>query len=374
MADDTLSTPEEKTVDNNSLNPADNAGVVAGANTAPPAAQALETNARPQPATSASAKTGSESNPESSGGELDENSLDSKPDNTSVESESSTPVKESRFKNIRQRFNIYLIILVTIVLMAVAIILIAYLQSHSSSKNNNIQSQNLTQASLQELANSDSSVGSNQYVLNVESNAIFAGQVIIRQSLEIAGNLQVGGTGAFNNITVAGTGQFSQATINNNLSVGGNGSIQGSVTIAKNLQVSSGGSFGGPLSAPQITTSNLQLNGNLVLQRHISVTGSIPSRIGGTALGNGGSVSIGGTDTAGSITINTGDTPPAGCFVTVTFSAPFDNTPHVLVTPIGFSAGALQYYVNRSTTSFSVCDASPSPANTSFGFDYFIVD
>lgn len=373
MADDPASTPEEKTVDNTSSNPPDNTGGAATGDNAPPD-QSSEASPTSESVTSDPAKAGDESSPKSDSTELDENTLDAKPDNTSVESESSTPVKQSRFKKISQRFNIYLIILVTIVLMAVAIILVAYLQSHQSPKNSNIQGQNLTQASLQQLANSDSTVGSSQYVLNVESNAIFAGQVIIRQSLEVAGNLQVGGTGAFNNISVAGTGQFSQATINNNLSVGGNSSVQGSATIAKSLQVSGGGSFGGPLSAPQITTSNLQLNGNLVLQHHVSISGPIPNRTGGAALGNGGSVSIGGTDTAGSISVDTGDSPPSGCFVTVTFSTPFDNTPHVLVTPIGFSAGGIEYYVTRSTTSFSVCDANTPPANASFGFDYFIVD
>lgn len=282
--------------------------------------------------------------------------------------------KKKPFRQLRQRLNIYLLLLGSVLLIAVAIILIAYLQSRKPSTTSSLKTQDLSQATLQQLANSDASVGSSQYVLNVKSSAIFAGQVIVKQNLQVAGNLQVGGTAAFNNISAAGTGQFSQATINNNLTVGGNSSVQGSATIAKSLQVSGGGTFGGALSAPQITTANLQLSGDLVLAHHITTSGPVPSRAGGPALGGGGSASVSGTDTAGSVSINTGSSPPAGCFVTISFGTHYDTTPHILVTPIGSSAGGLAYYVSRSTTNFSICDATAPPAGSSFGFDYFVIN
>lgn len=297
-----------------------------------------------------------------------------KDNNNTPEASPEKPKKSHNpLRHIRQSLNIYLILLGSILIIAVAVVLIAYKQSQHSSTNN-LKTQNLSQSTLNQLADSNSTVGSSQYVLNVESSAIFAGQVILRQSLEVAGNLQVGGTTALNNVTVAGLGQFGQATVNNNLTVGGNSTIQGSATVAKSLQVSGGGSFGGNLSVPQITTNTLDLNGNLILQHHLGISGSTPSRTTGTALGNGGSASISGTDAAGSVSINTGNSPPAGCFVTINFTTPYDSTPHVLITPIGSPAGTLNYYVTRSTTSFSICDASPPPAGSSFGFDYFIVD
>ena len=304
-------------------------------------------------------------------------SLESEAGSTDTNTEAPAPEEKKtnkRLKTIRERLNVYLVLLGAIVLMAVTVILIAYEQSQHSSASNTIKTQNLSQSSLNQLADSNSTVGSSQYVLNVESSAIFAGQVVMRQSLGVAGNLQVGGTAAFNNVSVAGTGQFGQATVSNNLTVGGSATVQGSTTIAKSLQVSGGGTFGGTLSAPQITTSTLQLNGNLVLQHHLVVGGPTPSRSAGPALGSGGSVSISGTDAAGSININTGSSPAAGCFVTINFSAAYNTTPHVLITPIGSAAGGLSYYVNRLTTSFSVCDASTPPAGSSFGFDYFVVD
>jgi len=284
------------------------------------------------------------------------------------------PKHNGQFERLRQRTNIYLLLFGGVILLAGIIILIAYLQDQHSVKTNRLQTQSLSQSTLQQLANSDATVGSNQSVLNVQSSAVFAGQVLIRQNLEIAGNLQIGGTLALSNLTVSGTSQFGQATVNQNLAVAGNTAIQGATTIAKSLQVNGSGTFSGPLSAPQITTSSLQLNGDLVLTHHISVGGSTPTRSDGTALGSGGSVSISGSDTAGSITINTGSSPAAGCFVSITFTTKYNATPHVLVTPVGAAAGGLSYYVTRSTANFSICDSTVPPTGSSFGFDYFILD
>ncbi len=281
--------------------------------------------------------------------------------------------KPGRFRRLRQRFNIYLLLFGFVLAVAIIIILVAYLESRQSTTGN-VPTQNLSQSTLQQLANSNATVGSNQSVLNVESSAVFAGQVLVRQNLEVAGNLQIGGTVALSNITVNGTSQFGQVNVNKNLAVAGDTAIQGAATISKSLQVSGSGTFSGTLSAPQVTTSTLQLNGDLVLTHHISAGGSTPSRSNGPALGSGGTSSVSGSDTAGSITINTGGSPAAGCFITVTFASAYGATPHVLVTPIGSAAAGLNYYVNRSTTSFSVCDASVPPAGSSFGFDYFIVD
>jgi cytoskeletal protein CcmA (bactofilin family) len=272
------------------------------------------------------------------------------------------------------RFNIYLLMFILVVVVGVTIVVVAYLDSKHGSGTSSISSQSLSQSTFSKLANSDSTVGNSGQVLTIQSSAIFAGKVLVRQDLEVAGNLQIGGTLALNDLSVAGTAQFSQVQINKNLSVAGNTSLQGAVTVAKSLQVSGSGSFSGPLSAPQLTTSSLQLNGDLTLTHHITTGGATPGRTNGGALGGGGTSSVSGSDTGGSITINTGGSPAAGCFLTVNFTSKYNATPHVLVTPIGSAAGGLAYYVDRSSTGFSVCDATPPPAGTSFGFDYFVVD
>lgn len=138
--------------------------------------------------------------------------------------------------------------------------------------------------------------------------------------------------------------------------------------------MSGNSTFDGRVSATQLTTNALQLNGDLILTSHLSVGGATPALSKGSALGSGGTASINGSDTAGSIAINTGNSPPAGCFATITFVKAFQNTPHVQVTPVGSAAGAIDYYINRSSTSLSICSASTPPAGQTFGYDYFIVE
>lgn len=296
------------------------------------------------------------------------------PGDASEPAPTATPPPGGLLARLRRRFNVYSLLFMLVLVVAAVVILVAFLQSRKSSTTNHFQTATLNQKTLDQLANGDVTVGSNQSVLNVQSSAVFAGQVLLRQSVQVAGNLQVGGTTALNGLTVAGASQFGQVTVNKNLAVAGDSAVQGGQTIAKSLQVSGGGSFGGPLSAPQLTTGSLQLNGDLVLTHHITAGGATPGHNNGSALGSGGSASLSGSDTAGSIAINTGGAPAAGCFISVNFTAHYNATPHVLVTPVGSAAGGLSYYINRSTTGFSVCDASAPPGGSSFGFDYFVLD
>lgn len=278
------------------------------------------------------------------------------------------------FKDKLRRFNLYLIIFLFIMVLAGAICAIAYFQSKQASTTSTLKTQALTQQTLQQVANSDATIGNAQQVLNVESSAVFAGKVLIRDGLEVAGALRIGGTVAVNDITVSGSASLGQVQVSKNFAVAGDSALQGSVTVAKSLQVNGSGTFSGPVSAPQITTSNFQLNGDLVLTHHITTGGGTPGRNNGPALGSGGSATVGGSDTGGTVTINTGSAPVAGCFITVTFTSKYSATPHILLTPVGSAGGVLDYYVNRDSGSFSICDATPPPAGSSFGFDYFVVD
>lgn len=273
-----------------------------------------------------------------------------------------------------RRFNLYFVLFLFILVIAGVIAAVAYFQSKAATTTSVLKAQTLTQQTLQQVANSDATIGNTQQVLNVESSAVFAGKVLIRDGLEIAGNLQIGGTVALSNITVSGPAAFGQVQINKNLAVAGNSALQGAVSIAKSLQVNGNGSFSGPVSAPQITTSGLQLNADLILTHHITTGGGTPNRSNGPALGTGGTASISGSDTGGTVSINTGSNTTAGCFTTISFTAKYNATPHVLLTPVGSSGGGLSYYVNRDTGSFSICVSSPAPSGSSFGFDYFVVD
>ena len=269
--------------------------------------------------------------------------------------------------------NIYLLLFILLLVIAAVIATVVYLSSKKAT-DNRVPTQSLSQDSLKQLATSDVTVGQPKQVLNVQSNAVFAGKVLVRDSLEVAGTIQVGGSLNVPGITVSGNSVFEQIQINKGLSVAGDTSIQGQLTTAKNLTVGGSGTFGGPVTAPQISTNTLQLNGNLSLTKHISAGGATPSRVNGDALGGGGTTAVSGSDIAGNINVNTGSGPVAGCFATVSFTTKYNSTPRVIVTPVGKDAGLVGFYTTRTTSGFSVCAAQAPPANASFGFDYFVVE
>jgi len=279
----------------------------------------------------------------------------------------------SLVKRLLGKINIYLLLFIVVMIVMGAVFAVAFLANHGT-KGINVKTQSLSSDTLKQLANSDVTVGQPKQVLNVQSNAVFAGKVLIRDSLEVAGTIQIGGILNVPGINVSGNGVLDQVQINKTLTVGGDTGVQGQLAVQKSLAVTGTGTFGGPITAPQISVNTFLLNGDLNLTHHITAGGATPGRSNGSALGSSGSASISGSDTAGSININTGSGASAGCFISVTFAQKFNATPHVLVTPIGAAAGAIGYYVNRSTTGFSVCAADTPPSGASFGFDYFILD
>jgi hypothetical protein len=295
-------------------------------------------------------------------------------DATDPNKKTKAPTKQSAgFKGFLRRFNVYLIMFLFVLVIAGIVIALTYFQSKKTT-NTTIKSTDLTTSVLNQLATSDATVGDAKQVLNVQANAIFAGKVLVRSSLETAGNLQVGGGTTLNTLSVTDLSSFGQVQVSKNLAVNGDTGIQGQLTVSKGLQVTGAGSFSGPLTAPQITTSTFQLNGNLVLTSHITAGGPLPSRTSGPAVGSGGTSSISGSDTAGTVNISTGSNTAPGCFITITFAQRYTDAPRVLITPIGAQAGDVNYYVTRTATAFSICDSSAAPTGASFGFDYFIVN
>ncbi|HSX24059.1 MAG TPA: hypothetical protein VLE74_03100 [Candidatus Saccharimonadales bacterium] len=272
-----------------------------------------------------------------------------------------------RLRSLLARINIYLLIFILIVLLALAIVFIAVRQSRKQNESPSVTTQSLSQDALNQLKTSDVTIGDPKQILNVGSNAIFAGTVLVRSNLEVAGQIKVGGSLSLPGITVAGISTLDQLQANSI-------SITGSATIQKGLNVTGNGTFGGTLSASSLNINTLQLSGDLQLNRHIDAGGSGPGKSDGSALGGGGTSSVSGSDTAGTVNINTGGSTSAGCFVTVTFAQKFNDTPHVVITPIGSTAANLQYYVNRSGASFSICSANAAPATSSFSFDYIVID
>ena len=279
------------------------------------------------------------------------------------------------FKRVFRKVNPYLIGFILILVIAGAIALVTYFNSQKPPVTPDVASQQLSEDALKQLANSDASVGASSQTLTIQGNAIITGQTLARGNLNVAGNLQSGGSLQAPNLTISGTSNLGTAQINT-LQVANTVAIQGTTTL-RDLNVSGTTSFSGTVTASQITVTRLILSGNAVLQvpNHISFTGPAPTRtINNAVAGNGGTVSISGSDTAGTININTGSGTVAGCFTKITFQQAFAGQPRVVISPVGIAAGQTEYYVDRNNTSFSLCTANAAPVNQTFGFDYFITN
>ena len=283
--------------------------------------------------------------------------------------------KVSPIKKFFRKVNVYFLIFVLIVVVAGVIAVVNYLNSQKAPEEPNIATQSLTQDALKQLANTDATVGSASQTLNIQGNAIIAGQTLTRGNLNVAGNFQSGGPITAPSITTSGAANLGTIQTNN-LQVATDVAIQGKTTV-RDLNVAGTTSFSGAVTASEITVSQLILSGNAVLRipNHISFTGPSPGRsINAGVLGSGGSASINGSDTTGTVNINTGGSPQPGCFVQITFAQKFSNQPHVLVSPVGAGAGQLQYYVDRNQSGFSICTNNAAPANHAFAFDYFVTN
>lgn len=281
--------------------------------------------------------------------------------------------KTSLVQLIMGKFNIYLLLFILIVVLSVGLIFVGLQRDKKANTPATTDTTPLTQETIDQLKGSEAKVGDPKQTLSIESNAIFSGKVLVRDSLDVAGTIKVGGALSLPGISVAGSSSFDQVSANN-LAVTGNTTIQGQLTVQQTLTVTGGASFGGPISAPQLSIENLQLNSDLQLNRHIDAGGGTPGKTDGGALGSGGTSSLSGTDTAGTITINTGSNTGAGCFITVIFNQKFNSTPHVVVTPVGINGAQLDYYITRNTSSFTLCTANAAPVGTNFSFDYIAID
>jgi cytoskeletal protein CcmA (bactofilin family) len=285
------------------------------------------------------------------------------------------PKGEHRLKRLFRKFNIYLLLFVLVLAIAIIVTVVSYIRSKQADENRQQQlaTEPLSQEELSQLRQSDVKIGGPRQVLNVEANAVFTGKVLVRDSLEVAGEIRTGSAISAPGLNVSGTSILNQVQAGN-VQVSGNATIQGQISSQGNLSVAGSGSFGGTLTAARLNIQDLLINGNLQVARHIDAGGPTPTHSGGSALGNGGTSSVSGTDTAGTVNINIGGGPGAGCFVTVNFAQRFNGSPHVTITPVGAAAANLRYYINRSNNNFSICSTNAAPAGQSFAFDYIVID
>ncbi len=283
------------------------------------------------------------------------------------------PSTDRGVKKLINKINIYTAALIAILFILGGISYYAVVQNYKNAKAGELNTQKLNQDALDKLASTDSTVGNPKQTLSVESNAIFAGGVIIRGNTDIAGTLKVGGALSLPGLNVGGIANIDQAAVKS-LTDAGDASIQGKVTIQGGISVTGSASFSGTVTASQISADSLLLGKELQLSSHIVTSGSTPGHTNGSALGGGGTASNSGTDTSGTVVINTGNNAPAGCFVTISYNRAYATIPHVIISPASSTAGGVAYYINKTAANFSICTAADAPDNTAgMAFDYIVV-
>lgn len=285
------------------------------------------------------------------------------------------PRKPSRgLKRLTSSANLYFLIFILLFVLVGGGIFAAVKLNNKNNGKTTTKTQSLTDEQIAALKGNTTLVGDSSQVLDIQGNAVFENQVLMRKNLDVAGSIKVGGSLSLPAITVGGSSSFGQIQVNDTLSVSGNTTLQGQLNIQKNLAVAGTASFNGTVSAGQLNVGKLQLTGDLTIARHIATGGGTPSKVNGSAIGGGGTTSLSGNDTAGTITVNTGGGPSAGCFVTINFVNKFNSTPHVIISPSNSSSASLNYYTNRTTSNMSVCTASAPAGSTTYLFDYAIFD
>ncbi|MCE7936762.1 hypothetical protein DYH10_03165 [Candidatus Saccharibacteria bacterium CPR2] len=283
------------------------------------------------------------------------------------------PLHERIFNRIR-RINPYLLLFIAVILIAIVVVVVAQLTETQKDPNNvTFQGSELDQNTLDKLLSKENNIGTPDQTLTVAANAIFNGKVLVKSDLDVAGKITVGGPLSLPGITVSGTSAFEDVQIKT-LSILGSVTIQQSLNVQDNANITGNVSVGGTISAAKISADVIEFTQGLSLSGHLITGGGAPSASSGTAVGSGGTVSISGNDTAGTVVVNTGSGPPAGILAYINFTKTYGTTPKVQITPVNSSTGALQYYVERSSGGFSIGTSNAPSGATTYVFDYFIVE
>ncbi len=232
----------------------------------------------------------------------------------------------------------------------------------------------LSQSQLSQLSTIGNNLGTSGQVLNIGADTLFRGKATVSGNLSVGGTFSANGPVTLSQLNITGSSALSGLSVGSNLSVNGATTLNDAVTVQKLLAVNGTLSVNGTanvntLAATTITVKNISISGPLTIG-HLITQGPTPTASAGGAIGGGGTISVSGNDTAGTINMNTGGYG-GGTLMTVTFRAAYGAAPHILLSPRSGLAALAAIYVLPSTTGFTVVAASGGGAGT-MTFDYFV--
>lgn len=247
---------------------------------------------------------------------------------------------------------------IVILLLLIAAGLIGSFIAKKTTKSTNtvvVNTQSLDSGTLNKLTQQLNGKSQVSQQLTISPSTLFKNDVNVQNNLSVKGtsNLQ-GAVTTGGNLTVNGS-----LTATNGASVGGNLTVNGKITAAS-------------LSVGSITLSTLSLSGNLTVGGHIITVGT-PPNITASVAAAGGTASISGNDSSGTITITTGGrTPIAGEMAIITFRTSYQLAPRVLLTPLNAEAASVEPFVTENSTFFTVRSAATPAASTIYSFNYLV--
>lgn len=247
----------------------------------------------------------------------------------------------------------------------------------------------LSPATLDTLGVSRNPVDNLGMELVVGPNSRFNGDVTVGGDVSISGELRLNNTFLANNarfanlqagntslgqLNVNGDGTVTNLNVRQQLVVAGQTRLQAPVTmdqmltVNNNVNIAGSLAVGGTLSAGTFQTNSLVVGSTITLGGHIITRGAAPGVSKGGALAGVDTVSISGSDAAGTVAVNTGGTR-SGIVANVSFRNAYGTTPRVVVTAIG--GGVSDLYINRNSGGFSI--GVSSIGGGGHAFDYIVM-
>jgi hypothetical protein len=283
-----------------------------------------------------------------------------------------------------------LIFIVIILVVNVAVIALVIKSQQKKNSPANLSAVSLSSDTLGKLGVNRSGVGNLGEQLSIGPNSTFNGTVSVAKDVTIGGQLKLNskfsatdaslaqleaGNTSLNQLDVNGDATVSNLSLRKDLSVTGTARFLGSVSMAQLLTINNGLNVtvnlavGGALTANSFHASSLTSDTTLTIGGHVITRGTAPGVGPGSALGNNGTVSISGNDSAGTVAANIGTGAGSGIVANIAFRAQYGSIPHVVVTAIGAGIGSV--YVTRSIGGFSI-GVNGALAPGGYAFDYIV--
>lgn len=299
--------------------------------------------------------------------------------------------KRAVYKPSHKATLIGLAVVLTIIAVNVGIVIFVLRGQQTAEEQLKAESVTLSPETLSSLGVNRSPVGTGGTELIVGPNSRFQGNVVVGNDVTISGQLnlnnKISATEASLSKLEAGTTSLTQLNVNNDatvsnlnarqdLAVAGVTRLQGSVTMAQlltvnnNVNITGNAAIGGTLSVRNFQASSLTSDTTLTIGGHIISRGNAPTVTVGGGVGQNGTVSIGGSDAAGTVAVNTGVGASGGIVANVRFARAYSATPRVVVTAVGAGLGSV--YITRSAEGFSI-GVNGAIAPGGYAFDYIVI-